>query len=200
MSNFTLYIKFRKNSFKYCNYNMFYYSSENVWDSFDYNDSDWPRSMLVMNQARSPMGSIYADSAIVLAYMKFSDVEQWAGTTIGNRGQAYLDFKKYKAEKLLKQLEKAFPGINNSIESYYTSSPLTYRDYTATTEGSMFGILRDCSISSQLLVSQKTKIPNLFFTGQNINAHGMLGVAVSSIMTTSEILGMHNIIKELKKC
>jgi len=198
ISNFTVYIKFKKNSFKYRNYNLFHYASENVWDSFEYGDSDWPKSFLMMNQARSPVSNPYADSAVVLAYMKYSDVERWANTTVEKRGQDYRDFKKYKAEKLLKELEKAFPGINDSIESYYTSSPLTYRDYTATTEGAMYGVLRDCSISSQLLVTQKTKIPNLFFTGQNINAHGMLGVAVGAIITASELVGMDKIVKQIK--
>ncbi len=44
------------------------------------------------------------------------------------------------------------------------------------------------------------KIPNLFFTGQNINAHGMLGVAVGSIITCSELLGAENLIGQLKSC
>lgn len=198
ISNFTVYIRFKKNSFKYRNYNVFYYTSENVWDSFEYSKLNWPKCFLMMNQARTPMSKEYADSAVVIAYMNFNDVRQWTNTTVGKRGKDYHDFKKQKAEKLLQELEKAFPGINESIESYYTSSPLTYRDYTATTNGAMYGVLRDCNISSQLLVTQKTKIPNLYFTGQNINAHGMLGVAVGAIITASELVGMDKIVKQVK--
>ena len=50
----------------------------------------------------------------------------------------------------------------NNIEYYETSTPLTYRDYTATKEGSMYGILRDTNLPVQTYISQRTKIPNLF--------------------------------------
>lgn len=199
ISNFTIYIRFKKDCYKYQNYNFYSYKSENVWDSLSYTDDDWPKGYLMMNQLRSENTTACADSAVVIAYMNFEDVQKWANTTVEKRGQDYIDFKKRKAEKLLAELEKAFPGIINCIDSYYTSSPLTYRDYTATTNGSMYGVIRDCSISSQLMVTQKTRIPNLFFTGQNINSHGMLGVAVGSIITCSELLGLDNIVGQLKR-
>ncbi len=198
ISNFTVYIKFKKDCYRYANYNLYYYRNENVWDSFTYTENDWPKSFLFMHQARSNDSSGYADSAIVIAYMNFEDVIKWSDTTVGKRGHEYLDFKKRKAEKLLQELEICCPGINSCIETYYTSSPLTYRDYTATTDGSMYGVLRDCSMSSQLMVTQKTKIPNLFFSGQNINAHGMLGVAVGSVITCSELIGSENLINQLR--
>jgi all-trans-retinol 13,14-reductase len=199
ISNFTIYIKFKQNSFRYQNYNVFYYKNEDVWDSFYYTDSEWPKNFLLMNQSRSSNISGYADSAIVIAYMNFEDVAQWSHTTLGKRGHKYLNFKKRKAEKLLQELELCCPGINNCIETFYTSSPLTYRDYTGTTDGSMYGVMRDCSMSSQIMVTQKTKIPNLFFTGQNINAHGMLGVAVGSILTCSELIGSEKLISQLRR-
>lgn len=202
ISNFTLYIKFKKDCSKYKNYNLYYYKNEDVWDSFTYTESEWPKSILLMNQARAVdnSGNIgdFADSAVAIAYMNFDEVKQWSATTIEKRGKDYLEFKKRKAEKFLQVLELSCPGINDCIESYYTSSPLTYRDYTGTTNGSMYGVLRDCSMSSQLMVSQKTKIPNLFFTGQNINSHGMQGVAVGSIITCSELIGTENMINQLR--
>ncbi len=198
ISNFTIYLKFKKDCFRYKNFNLYYYRNEDVWDAFSYTEGEWPKSFLMMNQARSKDTSGYAHSAIVIAYMNFEDVARWNETTVGKRGQEYLDFKKAKAEKLLQELELCCPGINDCIETYYTSSPLTYRDYTGTTNGSMYGVMRDCSMSSQLMVTQKTKIPNLFFTGQNINAHGMLGVAVGSIITCSELIGAEKLIGQLK--
>ena len=129
--------------------------------------------------------------------MQFSDVEKWSNTRIGQRGEDYLDFKEVKKEILLKQLERDFPGIRNNIKEVYSSSPLTLRDYTGTKEGSMYGILKDKDYLEQTFISHHTKIPNLFFTGQNINSHGILGVAVSALITSSEFVDLKKVVKSI---
>ena len=131
--------------------------------------------------------------------MNFSEVARWEDSRVGKRGEEYTSFKKEKAEKLLNELEKSFPGIRDNIDSWFTSTPLTYRDYTCTKEGSAYGILRDCNFPTQTLVSQRTKIPNLYLTGQNINSHGILGVTIGAIITCAEFLGINTIIKEINE-
>lgn len=60
----------------------------------------------------------------------------------------------------------------------------------------MYGIIRDKNFPTQTLVSQRTKIPNLFMTGQNINSHGILGVTIGSVITCAEFLGLNEVIQE----
>lgn len=36
---------------------------------------------------------------------------------------------------------------------------------------------------------QRTKLPGLYLTGQNINSHGILGVLVGTVVTCSDLLG-----------
>jgi all-trans-retinol 13,14-reductase len=141
----------------------------------------------------------FAESAQMIAYMHYDEVKQWENTKVGRRGKDYEDFKAEKAQKMLDKLEVSFPKIKNAIEAVYTSSPLTYRDYTATKEGSMYGIIRDKSFPSHTLVSQRTKIPNLFLTGQNINSHGILGVTIGAMITCAEFLGINTVIREIEK-
>lgn len=131
--------------------------------------------------------------------MQMSDVEQWKGTAPGRRGQAYEDFKRRKAERLLDVLEEHFPGIRSGIQNYYTSTPLTYLDYTGTEGGSMYGNARDIGLGSAGRVPQRTRIPNLYLTGQNINSHGMLGVLVGTVVTCSELLTAKTIYEQIKK-
>ena len=138
----------------------------------------------------------FAESAELIAYMNYAEVKQWEGTTVGHRGEDYELFKKQKAERMLQELELSFPGIQNCIETYYTSTPLTYENYTKTKDGSMYGIIRDKNFPTQTLVSQRTKIPNLFMTGQNINSHGILGVTIGSVITCAEFLGLNEVIQE----
>jgi len=199
ISNFTVYIKFKPNTVPYLNTNFYYYDHDNVWQANAYNKDKWPESYLFMHQCHQE-NPTYAESAELIGYMHFDEVKKWENTTIQQRGEAYLEFKKEKSQLLLKKLEESFPGINQQIEFYESSSPLTYRDYTGTKEGSMYGIIRDKNFPVQTLVSQRTKIPNLLLTGQNINSHGILGVIVGALITCSEFLGISKLINDIKEC
>jgi all-trans-retinol 13,14-reductase len=90
------------------------------------------------------------------------------------------------------------PGTRQNIDYFYTSSPLTYLDYTGTERGSMYGVLRDCNESIHALVSQRTRIPNIFQTGQNVNSHGILGVIIGSILTSGELIGVNTIVEQIR--
>ena len=195
ISNFTVYIKFKPNTTPYLNYNYYYYKNTDVWAGNDYNPSKWPEQYLFMHQCKEK-DQKFAESAELIAYMNYAEVEQWKNTTVGHRGEDYELFKKQKAERMLQELELSFPGIQNCIETYYTSTPLTYENYTKTKDGSMYGIIRDKNFPTQTLVSQRTKIPNLFMTGQNINSHGILGVTIGSVITCAEFLGLNEVIQE----
>ncbi len=39
------------------------------------------------------------------------------------------------------------------------------------------------------MISPKTKIDNLFLTGQNVRLHGILGVTITGFLTVAEMLG-----------
>ncbi len=53
----------------------------------------------------------------------------------------------------------------------------------------MYGYVKDVSNPLFSFISPRTKIENLFFTGQSLNMHGILGVTISGVVTCSEILG-----------
>ncbi|NJK85772.1 MAG: hypothetical protein HC906_07180 [Bacteroidales bacterium] len=114
------------------------------------------------------------------------------------RGEDYEEFKRKKAEKLLDNIEKQFPGIKSCIDAFYTSTPLTWRDYTGTWAGSAYGILKDFNRPLESIILPRTKIPNLYLTGQNINLHGILGVTISSVITCSELIDIKSLIKKIK--
>jgi Phytoene dehydrogenase and related proteins len=198
ISNFTVFLIFKKNTVKYLDYNYYHYDSEQLWDLENYNPEEFPLNYMYMQQAVE-LGEEYAESAQIIAYMRYDEVKKWENTKIGKRGKDYEDFKREKAERMIDKLNEQFPGIKDCISDYYTSSPLTYRDYTATVNGSIYGILRDKNYPIQTRISQRTKIPNFFFTGQNINSHGILGVTIGAITTAAEIVGKEAIVNEIMK-
>jgi len=200
ISNFTVYIHFKKDSLPYLNSNFYHYDTPaDVWRGRHYSRETYPNSFLYMHLCSS-VGQQFVNTAVLISYMDFDDVAQWASTKIGRRGEEYENFKREKAEKLLTLLERQLPGTRQNIEHCYTSSPLTYLDYTGTERGSMYGVLRDCNESIHSLVSQRTRIPNLFQTGQNVNSHGILGVIIGSILTSGELIGVNTIVEQIRMC
>ncbi|TYB78600.1 phytoene desaturase family protein [Bizionia myxarmorum] len=194
ISAFSLYLVLKPDSFKYINKNYYHFKTqEAVWNAQHYKQESWPESyMLSMGIKKND--AIYGDNMTIMTYMRYDEVEAWENTfntaTCKNeRGQTYEAFKKEKAEVILNELEKKFPKIRDCIEEYYTSSPLSYRDYIATNRGSMYGYVKDVDKSMQSLISPKTKINNLLFTGQSLNMHGILGVTIAGVVTCSELLG-----------
>jgi all-trans-retinol 13,14-reductase len=198
LGGFTVYLRFKEGKVPYLNYNYYGYQDGTPWDCEKYTEQDWPKGFLYMHfcQQEHPR---FATTGVILSYMQMSDVEQWKGTKVGHRGQDYEDFKHRKAELLIDTLEKHFPGIRDKIEEYYTSTPLTYLNYTGTEGGSMYGNAKDISLGAACRVPPRTRVPNVYLTGQNINSHGMLGVLVGTIVTCSEFITAKAIYEQIKQ-
>jgi all-trans-retinol 13,14-reductase len=197
MGMFTLYLVFKKNSFPYLNHNFYHYNQDNVWIASDYKLERWPQNYLLMTTAISRSES-FSESGSVITYMDYKELIKWEHTVTGYRGNEYLEFKEKKAQQLLNSVEKQFPGIRSCIEAYYTSTPLTWRDYTGTRAGSPYGILKDHNRPLESIIMPRTKIPNVFLTGQNTNVHGILGVSISSVITCSELIDIRYLVRKIR--
>lgn len=195
-SSFVLYLKFKKNRVRYLNRNIYYYRSDSIWNCEKYNNDNWPKCLLYMHICHEDNPK-YAEAGEILTYMNYEDVAKWVGTKTGRRGEDYEIFKKRMAERMIDAMEEEIPGLRESIESYYTSSPLTYVDYTGVPEGAMYGVARDIHTIGSERISCKTRIPNLFLSGQSTTLHGMLGVLAGSIVTCSGILTTEKLFSQL---
>lgn len=202
VSSFIVNIVFNKDAFPYLKHNYYYHKEGQVWNMTEYTEANWPLGYALFFSASSK-SDVYAESMTILAYMKFDEVKQWAGTfnTVSNeedRGAAYEAFKKQKAELLIDLVEEKFPGLDKAIKSYYTATPLSYRDYIGNDDGSMYGIAKDYRNPLKTFISPRTKIPNLYLTGQNLNLHGILGATMSGLVTCTAFLGNENIIEKIR--
>ncbi|RMA65716.1 phytoene desaturase family protein [Ulvibacter antarcticus] len=201
---FTLYLVLKPGTFKYLNKNYYHYKDlDQVWNVHDYTQEDWPRAYMVsMGIKKNTDG--YGDNLTAMTYMNFDEVAPWEGTfntaaDQNERGQTYEQFKAHKEEQFIVELEKKFPDIRNCIEAVYSSTPLSYRDYIGSNRGSMYGYVKDASNSLKSFVSARTKIRNLFFTGQSLNMHGILGVTISGVVTCSVILGGEYLVQKVQE-
>ncbi len=197
---FAVYLHFKEGMVKYMNHNHFHYFTDRndsaPWDCEMYTQSDWPRNYLYMHFCDEERPS-HAKAGVILAYMRMEEVDRWVGTSVGQRGTDYDEFKRIKAETLLSLAAKQHPELANGIKHYYTSTPLTYADYTGSTGGSMYGVAKDVSLGAGGRVPHKTKVPNVFQTGQNINSHGMLGVLVGALVTCRELVPQDTLSRQI---
>lgn len=197
-ASFGVYVKFKDNAMPYMNSNFYGYAGNTPWNCEHYSATEWPKGYLYMHMCHEDKAQ-WAKSGVILSYMNMDDVAQWSGTNIGRRGADYESFKAEKAEVLMRQVEKSFPGFMASVDSYFTSTPLTYVDYTGTEGGSMYGVAKDINLGPAGRVPYRTKIPNLLLAGQNVNSHGMMGVIVGTIVTCSELVPADVIYQQIKE-
>ncbi len=202
ISSFTLHLSFHKDTFEYLNYNIYQFNRDDVWAGIDYDKETWPEGFFACTPASSKSDK-YADSMSIMTYMDFSETEQWKNThnTIAhneNRGEEYEQFKREKSERVLQAVEKVFPDIRSKIKNMYSSTPLTFRDYIGNYDGSMYGILKDNNDPLRTFINPKTKIPNLYLTGQNLIFHGILGVSIGAFVTCFNFVDRNKIIEKVK--
>ena len=200
---FTVNLALKHGRIPYRNRNVYYYSPQvsSPWDIAE-NLEGKVRGVLISYQvphnyhdsSLSHKGTApdcaYAEIIDLLAPMSFAEVEKWKDTTVGRRGEDYKELKRKKAQECIELAERCIPGLKDSILSICTSSPLTYMNYTGTVEGAAYGIRKDCNNLLGTILAPKTPVPNLFFTGQNLNLHGILGVSITSFLTCSELIGL----------
>lgn len=193
-SCFSVYLVLKPQSIPNFNHNIYHYSSEGlVWNAYRYDKNSWPETYM-LSSTPSTSHPEFAESLTAISYMDFTEVKAWEKTvnTVveeNERGKQYEKFKQEKAEKMIDALEKKIPNLRQAIKKVYTSSPLSYRDYIGSFEGNMYGYIKSSENPLKTMVSPRTKINNLFLTGQSVNMHGILGCTIGAFNTCAEILG-----------
>lgn len=193
---FTTHLQLKPDCVPYLNRNLFMYDKENVWNNSYIPGSRMSSALISYHTPVDETG--YTRNIDILTPMHWEEVSQWSDTFIGKRGEDYKAFKQQKAEECIKFAEKKVPGLSQAVERVYTSTPLTYRDYTGTCQGSAYGIRKDYNDIMMTLLTSHTPIQNLLLTGQNLNLHGIMGVSITSLFTCAGIMGMDEIIKSME--
>ena len=182
---FTVSLILRKGELPYFNHNKYVYRKPNVWTFHQ----DVGGVGGVMISCRVPEEGNHARQIDLMTPMSWTLCEPWTNTSVGRRGEIYEMLKKHLADECIRLAERSIPGLRGMVEKYYTSTPLTYRDYTLTPCGSAYGIRKDYRNLLMTTLSPRTPIPNLLLTGQNLILHGVEGVTRTALMTCGELLG-----------
>ena len=175
---FTAQLLLKPDKVPYFNYNEFLYDGLEAWDGRGY-----------MVSCRVPEdGSAYARQIDILTPMNISECAAWTDSLPMRRGEEYLQFKAQKAQQCVAVAERFLPNLHEFVQEIHTSTPLTYRDYNLSPDGSAYGIRKDAAAPLLTVLSPRTSIPNLLLTGQSLMLHGLHGVTMTAMYTTKEII------------
>lgn len=198
-SAFSVFIEFFPKTFKFFNHTGHYHSNfEDIWGPNKRNNNNFIGSLYFITPPDHRNQS-YANRMIVISVMNFDEVSKWADSKVGKRPKDYYKWKDEKTKQILNILEELYPGFKQCVKNIEAGSPLTIRDFYNSKEGSLYGFRKDCEDIFQSQISVKTKIKNLFLTGQNIILHGICGVPLTAIITAESILGENIILNQLNK-
>ena len=180
---FTASLVLKPNTLPYFNHNKYVFRKANVWTFHE----EIGGVGGVMVSCRVPEQGDYAQQIDLLTPMPWALCKYWEETVVGRRGEIYELQKERMADECIRLAEKVIPGLGDMVEKRYTSTPLTWRDYTLSPCGSAFGIRKDCRQPMLTMLSPKTPIPNLFLTGQSLVLHGLEGVTMTAFKTLESL-------------
>lgn len=190
---FTLNLRLKDNTLPYLNRNIYVHEAgADLWSP----QPDHVRSALVHFYAPERAGD-YAHAIDIMCPLSLSSLPQPAGDRPMHRTPDYDAFKQAKATECLRFVSQRLPHLADAISDSWTSTPLTYQHYTATKDGSAYGITKDWQSPMTTVLTPRTPIPNLLLTGQSLNLHGVLGTSMTSLFTAAELIGKETIRKEL---
>lgn len=203
ISTFMLNLVLRPGKVPYQAFNTYWHRQQDALSAAQYQPGEWPANYALFF-TEDPKHPGFADTLSVLTYMHYAEVLPWQNTENTSaaeqeRGSAYDAFKERKSEQLLAKVCQEITDLKQHIAAQGAATPLTYRDYTGTPEGALYGVLKDVQQPSQTTIATRTRIPNLFFTGQNVNLHGVLGVSITAVATAAELTGMNYLLGKINQ-
>ncbi|MBQ8051412.1 MAG: NAD(P)/FAD-dependent oxidoreductase [Bacteroidaceae bacterium] len=181
---FTASLVLKPNTLPYFNHNKYVYREANVWEA----PMGGTTIDRVMVSARVPEdGTSYVRQIDLLTPMPWTSWQHWQDTKVGRRGEIYELQKERLADACILLAERVIPGLGTMVDKCFTSTPLTWRDYTLSPCGSAFGVRKDCRTPLLTMLSPKTPVPNLFLTGQSLAMHGVEGVTMAALETIKSL-------------
>lgn len=190
---FTVSLCLKPHALPYANWNYYVYRHPDIWTY----PSDGEIDRVLAASHVPDDGGEYVRQIDLLAPMDWSLCRPWIFTQVGKRGPEYEAMKLRMADACMTLAESCIPGLRRAVVQCYTSTPLTYRDYVHTPDGSAYGMRKDFNSPFGGMLPVRTPIPDLFLTGQSLMVHGVQGVTMTALFTCAEIIGRDWIWKQV---
>lgn len=182
---FTASLCLKPHAIPYADWNHYVYRHRDIWTFSPEKEAD--RLLAACRIPEEDEG--YVRQIDLLTPMSGETCRAWEATRSGRRGPDYEQMKARMADACIALAETCFPGLREAVSDCYTSTPLTYRDYVRSPEGSAYGLRKDFSSPFGGMLPVRTPVPNLYLSGQSLMMHGVQGVTMTALATCAEIVG-----------
>jgi all-trans-retinol 13,14-reductase len=135
-----------------------------------------------------PSGRAGYNRVTIIRGSEYSAWHQWHDTLTGDRGEDYQQAKMNAALPLI-EIAGDVLGPLGDYRLLDISTPLTMRDWAASPEGSLYGLMRSVTNDLQYTVLTRMPLRSLYLVGQNAIAPGLLGVTLSVLRGVGEVAG-----------
>lgn len=202
LSCFMVNISLHSSTIVYKNHNTYIHTGKHIYQDLQTTQLFNPTSFGVFYY-EDELHRGFASAISILCYMHADQVPEaktsYRTTSVReSRGEAYENWKYTKAMQIISYVTPYFPDLAKAVKKIDACSPLTYRDYLNMPQGAMYGLQKNVQYPERTTFSTRTKIENLFLTGQNINLHGILGSSITSILTAAACgIGLENLVNKI---
>jgi len=113
-------------------------------------------------------------------------VKEWESSSLGARPDGYSAYKKARIDKMLERLYAYDERYRDGLTIHATASPLTYRDYLHSYDGSAYGIKQKMA---QFNLFGRLPVRNMYAAGQSAMLPGIVGAMMSSFILARTLIG-----------
>ena len=110
----------------------------------------------------------------------------WTESDLGRRPAEYLEYKEQRVERIRARILRAYPEYRDSYRVVDAASPLTFRHYLNSPDGSAYGVKQKIG---QFNLFGRLPLRNTYAAGQSALLPGLVGAMMSSFILGRKLLG-----------
>jgi phytoene dehydrogenase-like protein len=130
-----------------------------------------------------------AHTAEIITALDYATVEKWKDQPWRRRGTDYQTLKDKLAKTLIDFVNKHYPGFKDLVDYQEVSTPITVETFTGHSRGAIYGIPATPERFRLPWLKVTTPVENLYLTGADVTAPGILGALMGGVATAAHLLG-----------
>jgi all-trans-retinol 13,14-reductase len=134
----------------------------------------------------------------VIGSFPYKWLKEWEEKKWQKRGDEYEKIKSTVQNTLLEELFKVYPQIRDCIEIAELSTPLSTKHFSNYNSGEIYGLEHTPQRFGVKFLRARTRIKNLYLTGQDIVCVGVGAAMFSGIITSISILNKNLLLRILR--
>ncbi len=173
--------------------NKWFYESFNTehkeWDVRDQDDlPEAPVLYVSFPSLKDPLhepGPSTRHTGEVVTFVPWAPFEKYLGTRWHKRGEEYEEFKRALTARMLKQLKKHMPTLEDKVVHAELSTPVTTDHFTRPLMGSIYGLEPTVERFENPWLRPRSPIPGLYFAGSEVGTVGVIGAMLGGVLAAA---------------